>query len=407
MPTRSYYFPNNFTHLERILLTDYEDHQLSDLAFFRERGVAPIPSPGSLSILLGISPKIIFSIRKYPKRNYRSFSILKKDGTRREIDTPRTYLKVVQWWILDNILHKIPLPEYVFGFVPGRSAIQNATFHAKTKHVLNVDIKDFFPSISKGQVVTIFTSIGYSVPVAEMLADLCCYNDRVPQGAPTSPALANLVLSNLDHELHHLAKATGCKYSRYADDLTFSSERRIEMSFFEAVKSAVRRYGFSLKSSKTRFSGRGNRMEVTGVVINDTLQPPRKWRKNTRAKIHTLKNASRITRKQVSYLQAIVGMTGQFPDSKQLQRLSEQASEVLESKLSTVIGKGTNPKLPNNLTLKQALVLMHLNNRTSNADIAYNLATSESAVKSRLQEAFKKIGAADRYQAAKWSSENL
>ena len=146
---------------------------------------------------------------------------------------------MIQWWILDNILSNVTMAENVFGFVQGRSAIDNATYHIGAAHILNVDIKQFFPSISADKIKIVFGSLGYSEEVSTMLAELCCLDERLPQGAPTSPALANMVLRELDEELSLLAAQYGRKYTRYADDLTFSSQERIEEEFLGFVKHAV------------------------------------------------------------------------------------------------------------------------------------------------------------------------
>ena len=184
MPTRSYYFPKDFAHLEEILRAEQGSFPDEEAARFRDLGLPPIPTAGALPLFLGISPKTIFSIRRRPRKHYRSFPLKKKDGSKRDIDTPRTYLKVIQWWILDNILNHVEIAENVFGFVAGRSAVQNAEYHFGAKHVLNVDIRQFFPSITIDQVREIFVSLGYTEDVADMLAELCCLDDHVPQGAP-------------------------------------------------------------------------------------------------------------------------------------------------------------------------------------------------------------------------------
>lgn len=407
MPTRSYYFPKDFKHLEEILKAEPGGFPEEESVHFRELGLPPIRRVGSLPLFLGISSKTIFSIRQNPDKHYRSFKLKKKDGNYREIDTPRTYLKVIQWWILDNLLNHVQIAENVFGFVAGRSAVQNAHYHYGAKHVLNVDIKQFFPSISIEQVRTIFGSLGYSEDVADMLSELCCLNGRVPQGAPTSPAIANLVLRELDDDLSVLAKDADHIYSRYADDLTFSSQSKISSSFLNGVQSAVEKAGFELKPEKTRFTGSEGRMEVTGVVINETLQPARVWRKRTRATLHQLGNASRLTRRKLAYLQGIMGMAAQFPESLQMKRLSQSASELFKQKSHTVVGRGNRPHLPNRLTIKQAEALASLSGRRTNSEIAARLDTTEAAIKKRLQGAFKKIDAPDRIQAERWASENI
>lgn len=407
MPTRSYYFPTNFHHLEEILRAEPDGFPKEFEEYYRAKGIPPIPRDGALPLLLGISPKTIHSIRLNPRRHYRSFPLRKKDGTERQIDTPRTYLKVIQWWILDNILDSAKVADNVFGFVVGRSAIQNAQYHFGADHILNVDIQQFFPSILLNQVQAIYSTLGYPSDVCEMLAELCCLGGHVPQGAPTSPALANLVLADLDVELSSLATLNGCKYSRYADDLTFSSQTRIDDLFLLEVSNAVERAGFALKPAKTRFAGRGDRMEVTGVVINETLQPTRIWRKKTRAHLHRLELALRLTRQDIYYLYGIRGMAVQYLGSHPMGELGKQADALLAIKAHTAIGYGQKPILPNKLTLLQAEALANLAPRRTNIEIGSRLNSSESAVKKRLQEAFRKIGATDRKQAEKWSRENL
>jgi RNA-directed DNA polymerase len=407
MPTRSYYFPKDFAHLEEILRAEQDGFPEEEAVRFRGLGLPPIPTMGALPLFLGISPKTIFSIRHRPRKHYRSFPLKKKDGSKRDIDTPRTYLKVIQWWILDNILNHVEIAANVFGFVAGRSAVQNAEHHLGAKHVLNVDIRQFFPSITIDQVHAIFRSLGYKDDVAGMLSELCCLDGHVPQGAPTSPAIANLVLREMDIELSVLAERAGHRYSRYADDLTFSSQSWIEREFLNLVEKAVQGAGFELKPEKTRLSGSEGRMEVTGVVINEKPQPTRVWRKRARATLHKMSLSARLTRREMSYLQGVIGMAGQFPESPQMQQLSESARLILGEKSQTIIGRGAKPTLPNGLTIRQAEALACLAPRRTNVEIAVRLGTSEAAVKKRLQDAYRKIGAADRQDALVWATKNL
>lgn len=407
MPTRSYYFPTNFAHLEEILKAEGNASYDAEIVRFRELGLPPIPSEGTLPLFLGISSKTIFSIRIRPRKHYRSFTLKKKDGTSRQIDTPRTYLKVIQWWILDNILSHVKIADNVFGFVAGRSAIQNAQFHLGQKHLLNIDIKQFFPSITVDQSRAIFQSLGYHQEVAKMLAELCCLDDRLPQGAPTSPAIANLVLRELDQTLSLLVARDGGRYSRYADDLTFSSQSRITTEFLDLVRQAVADTGFELKADKTRFRGSEGRMEITGIVINEKPQPTRVWRKRTRAKLHRLGKASRLTRRELSYLQGVKGIAAQFPGAPQMQQLSLEAKHIIETRSNTVIGRSNSPVLPKGLTVRQGEALAGLAPGRSNIEIAIRLNTTEAAIKKRLQEAFRKIKVADRIHALAWAEDNL
>ncbi len=228
MPPRSYFEPPDSKHQLAVLV----ELGRTDIQIGRYEA-APLSEAFDIAVLMGISPYALRYFLMYPAKHYRSFTIKKKRGGLRTINAPRTWLKVVQWWILDNILSKYPLPPYVFGFAKGRNAAQNADYHAGQSHILNVDIENFFPSIGFTQVAQVFAAFGYSRPVCEFLARLCCFNETLPQGAPTSPAIANLVARDLDKDLLNYARTHELKYSRYADDLTFSSTARIPMRMFE------------------------------------------------------------------------------------------------------------------------------------------------------------------------------
>lgn len=407
MPTRSYYFPSDFIHLDRILQAENDDQLVYDVEYYSSRKIPPLLDENTLALFLGISTKKIFAIRRRTHHHYRSFTIKKKDKSYRDIDTPRTYLKVIQWWILDNILNNVPLHNNIFGFVRGRSSVDNAFYHQGAKHVLNVDIENFFPSINLDQVFSVFCEIGYNEEVSLMLAEMCCLRNVLPQGAPTSPAIANLVMRKADEKLLMLAELNNIKYSRYADDLTFSSLSFISESFLKGVDKAIQETGFSLKVTKTRFAGSGDRMEITGVVINDKVQPCRSWRKNTRARLHRLELQDRLTRRELNYLYGIVGISKQYSDSSNMTRLSQMAKSIMDSKSHTVIGRSENPVLPNKLTIKQAKILALLVVPYDFDDIAKKIGIKRSLLMNILRTVYAKINVNDRYEAEQWAIENL
>jgi RNA-directed DNA polymerase len=282
MPSRSFYFPPNFDHVESILQDNHEADLNKIFATFRSNRLPPLVDSGSVAQVLGLSSRLIFSIIRNKGKHYRRFKIKKSGGGTRDIASPRTYLKVIQWWVLDNIFRGQKFPDNVMGFVRGRGVHSNAQFHLGADHILNMDLKDFFPSIKIDKVKSIFHSLGYNSIVAEQLSEICTLGDCLPQGAPTSPSLANLTAFDLDHSLTDLAESSGLKYTRYADDLTFSSKFKISEDFKLAVAAKINRRGFSVNERKTRFRGQGGRMEVTGVVINAHAQPPRQWRNKVR-----------------------------------------------------------------------------------------------------------------------------
>src|SRR5207253_3206344 len=153
---------------------------------------------------------------------FRSFEVRKRAGGARTIAAPRGALRLLQVKLL-NILSEVFDPrESVHGFVRDRSIVTNADRHKGRPVLLNVDLQDFFPSINFGRVRGVFMAKPYSLPpnVATVLAQLCCLANQLPQGAPTSPIIANMVCARLDGQLQRLAKATDATYTRYADDIT-------------------------------------------------------------------------------------------------------------------------------------------------------------------------------------------
>lgn len=329
MPTRSYYFPPDFLHVEKILQSENPDIDEEMFLKFRERGVAPLLTSLDLSVVLGVGPKLIISILKKPERHYRTFPLTKKDGTDRNISAPRTYLKVIQWWILDNILSLAPVSENVFGFCRGKSIQDNAGFHARAAHILNVDIKSFFDMVTKAQVLDVFTRLGYGEDTSTTLAGLCTLDGCLPQGAPTSPSIANLVMIGVDGSLEALAASRGMKYSRYADDLTFSSGEYIPSDFHFEVEEILKSSGFELKAAKTRYAGSGTRREVTGLICGDFVQPPLEWRKRNRARLHGLGKLTTLGKSDIAYLLGLRGYSMQFPDAVQMQALLRGADALL------------------------------------------------------------------------------
>ena len=224
----------------------------------------------------------------YPRPPYKSFTIKKRNGTLRFIDEPRQRLKVLQEKILAYLYeHAGPAKPCVHGFTRKRSIVTNAKKHCspKTQHLLNIDIEDFFPSITFYRVRGLFQKkpFEFSYEVATVLAQLCTFNGTLPQGAPTSPLLANLVCRSLDRDLMKLAERHRATYTRYADDITFSfSVRRSEslpanictfdsgvLTLGDEIQALFASHSFRINPRKSRLSTRVSRLEVTGIIINE------------------------------------------------------------------------------------------------------------------------------------------
>lgn len=221
-----------------------------------------------------------------PDLYYRKYKIRKLRNGYRKIEAPRRFLKIVQRWIYDHILSSVKLPTSVNGFVRDRDIFTNVRPHLISKNIMVFDIKNFFPSINRKMVRNVFKELGFPIMVTHLLTDLCTLKDRLPQGAPTSPALANIVFSPVDIELMNIAKEWGCVYTRYADDLVFSGNIIFTNKHKLKIISIIEESSFHINSSKTRIIGSGGRQIVAGLVANEKGLPPRFKRMNWRALFH-------------------------------------------------------------------------------------------------------------------------
>jgi RNA-directed DNA polymerase len=240
-----------------------------------------------------------------PGSAYVEFEVPKATGGMRRIAAPRKPLRAVQRKILDEILSKVPVHRAAHGFLPGRSTVTNAEPHVGAAIVVKMDLVDFFPSIHYRRVVGLFENLGYSSSVARDLAGLCTYRPKladgrmvwpgiVPQGAPTSPAITNLICRRLDARLSALAKRVGATYTRYADDLTFSfatdpGESLKLGRFFWWIDQICQQEGFTENTKKRRVFRKSSQQRVTGVVVNQHLAVPRKQRRLFRAILSNVK----------------------------------------------------------------------------------------------------------------------
>jgi len=252
------------------------------------RDLPPIFEERHLSRLIGVDHReMAFYFTSAPGR-YRRFRMPKRLGGFREINVPTPLLLAIQQWILRNILYKLPVSTVAHGGVPGRSIISNATMHLGARSVLKVDLKSFFDTVLLPRGIAIFESAGYSPRLSKSLALLCFEGGRLPQGAPTSPALANLSAISLDGRLNALAKKFELNYTRYVDDLTFSG-RSIGTAFIAIVRGIVEDAGFIVNSDKTRLMRGRSPKFVTGLAVGgDRVRVPRAFKREVRNKAFQL-----------------------------------------------------------------------------------------------------------------------
>ncbi len=262
----------------------------------------------SLKISINKLRFLAFSREVSTVNHYISFKIPKKTGGMRIISSPMPQLKQIQYWILDSILKKINVNGNAHGFISRRSIITNAEPHIGSKVVINIDLKDFFPSISYKRVKGLFKSFGYSEAVSTILGLLCTESrtemvelegktyyvsqgDRfLPQGAPTSPAITNLICRRMDKRLLSIATKLNFRYTRYADDITFSTSINTSNigKLLRQTEYIVKSETFTINKDKTRIIRRKNLQEVTGIVVNEKLNISRKKLKRFRALLHQI-----------------------------------------------------------------------------------------------------------------------
>jgi len=226
----------------------------------------------------------MLNIIKEKDKHYSIFHIPKKSGGTRIIENPSRELKTIQREILDSILKTFPVDKNCHGFVDKRGIITNAQSHVGAVCVINIDLKDFFHTVTKDMVIR---ELSRFTDTPHAIAELITYKERLPMGAPTSPYMSNICTVILDRKLGGLAKKHNAVYTRYADDLTFSSKTNNDLhKIIPKVHSFIKGEGFVLNYNKTKVTRRGGRMMVTGICVNDRLNVPRKIVKNFRAEVH-------------------------------------------------------------------------------------------------------------------------
>lgn len=234
--------------------------------------------------------------------NYRVFQVAKRSGGFRTIAAPRPELRAIQHEILEALTQAYQKTRSAYGFVRGRSIVDGARPHVGRRIVVNLDLADFFPSITFWRVRGLFLSEAFGLPydVATVLAQICCSSERLPQGAPTSPIISNFVCSGMDRELGALVGTCGGRYSRYCDDLTMSFDSELVVSksiarkdvtglqINPSVEKIIRKHGFTINFSKFKLRTNRERQEVTGLVVNRKVNVRRALIKTLHTQLHCI-----------------------------------------------------------------------------------------------------------------------
>jgi RNA-directed DNA polymerase len=258
----------------------------------------------TLASVLGCSAKQLgfYVYRRSISAQYKKFDIPKRRGGFRTISAPTTNLKIIQRRIARELETLITFKPCVSGFVTGRDIRRNASFHARQRYVLNIDLEDFFGSINYGRVYGLLSKVPYEIhpTVAAAIAKACILDNALPQGAPSSPTISNLICAKMDSELTRLARAHRCIYTRYADDITFSTnrstmplvsiDRNADNVLFVEISAELRmiieRNGFRINQKKVRLSDETHRQEVTGLIVNEKINVKRRLIREIRAMLH-------------------------------------------------------------------------------------------------------------------------
>ena len=267
-------------------------------AWFEATGFPPVSSAMLFTLLTNrkeTNPKLLWAqyrrlleVSNDLPRYYRQHS-REIGGKTRLISQPMYPLAGYQYWILKNILERAETTDCAFAYKKGLSLADHARVHRGKRILIKLDLAHFFDSISYGMVYAVFSEqMHYPKEGATLLANLCCLDGRLPQGACTSPCLSNLCMSGIDREIQDYCREKGLRYTRYSDDMTFSGERADVRALVKQVERILRKRGFSLNYRKIHVEGKGKRHKVTGIVCNDKINTPTDYRRKLRQEMYFL-----------------------------------------------------------------------------------------------------------------------
>ena len=289
-------------------------HTETDAERLAARGLPAPATAADLAAAMGITVGelrfLSFARRVSTVSHYRRFRIPKKTGGLRLISAPMPRLKRAQRWVLEHILEPVEPHPAAHGFRKGRSIVSNAAPHVAADVVVNLDVAEFFPTVSYRRIRGMFRRFGYGEQVATILALLCSEPEAeeveldgrvyhvarterfLPQGAPTSPAITNIICRGLDARLARVAEGLGFRYTRYADDMTFSGAGTAAAEnvgrLLRRARFVIGREGFRVHPDKLRVLRRGRRQEVTGLVVNRRVNVPRTALRRFRAVLYQI-----------------------------------------------------------------------------------------------------------------------
>lgn len=289
------YYENQFR--KKALKSGFSEDEIQKCLKYAEpiikKGLPVIYNTSNLSAFVGYRKNYLKRAALFTPYFYRKFYIKKRGAEKdkknlREIKEPLPSLKEIQIWILNNILYSIHPNKFAKAYIPNRNVLDNVRYHRNKSKVVSLDIKDFFPSIKRSYVEKIFLNMGYSSNVSNLLSKLCCCEDILPQGAPTSPYLSNIYLFDFDNKIGKYCVALNIRYTRYADDMIFSGDFE-EQSLIDFVAGELSKINLSMNLDKIKVMTPNTRQIATGIVLNKTIQIPKSQRLFIRQEIYYIK----------------------------------------------------------------------------------------------------------------------
>ncbi|UNY98357.1 reverse transcriptase family protein [Zhouia spongiae] len=312
--TNQQLYAKKFTEkaIENGFSSDYIEKCLSYASPLLENNLPVVYNINHLSGLVGYNVSYLKRAVKFPKYFYREFEIEKSNGKKRKLHEPLPSLKEIQLWILDEILYKLKVSRYAKAYVPKRSIKEHTIYHTDEPFVLTLDIKNFFNSIQFDSVESLFKKIGYSEKMANLFTKLCFRDDELPQGAPTSPYISNLILKDFDFAVSKYCMEHNIKYTRYADDLAFSGDLNAE-EIEKLIKDELSKIGMELNDEKRKLMKPNQPQLISGIIVNKKAQLPKKIRNSLRNEMYYIKkfglpsHLERTNQKKPNYLKHLMG----------------------------------------------------------------------------------------------------
>lgn len=252
-------------------------------------GLPPVTSLSALAVMTGYNPGFIWSLLRRPRKHYRVFEI-PKGRTKRQIEAPRVALKLIQKWLSIHFERAWLPHSAVHGFVRGRSHLSAASVHLSSSWVASVDIKNFFPSTNENEVIEALVRLGYrDLESLSAIKQICCFEGRLSQGAPSSPVLSNIALHRIDKAVAEIASRHSARFTRYADDIVLSGYGAPPNDIFGELTEIFSKTSWRLSEEKRYIAQLPQRLKVHGLLVHgNELRLSKGYRNRIRAYRHLI-----------------------------------------------------------------------------------------------------------------------